>query len=195
MPSPPSWCWRPSTCWEQQGKWTQNLLTLIKALGLLFIVAVAAFAGPVSQVERAEGIPLSLAFIFVLFTYGGWNEMAYVAAEVKHPAKNIVRALVLGTLAVTLLYVLVNGAFLAALGFDGLRASSAVATETINRVLPEVGGRLIALLICVSALGGVNGLIFTGARISYAVERTGTARWLDNGMLASARWRTPDLQG
>jgi amino acid transporter len=163
----------------QQGKWTQNVLTLIKAMGLLFIVGVAAFAGPVPPIEPVGGIPLSLAAIFVLFTYGGWNEMAYVAAEVKNPAKNIVRALVLGTLAVTLLYVLVNGAFLAALGFDGLRASNAVATDTVNRVLPDNGGRLIALLICVSALGGVNGLIFTGARISYAVgaERH-RFRWL-----------------
>lgn len=163
----------------REGKWTQNLLTLVKALGLLFVVAVAGFAGPVQPAEPVQGIPMSLAFIFVLFTYGGWNEMAYVAAEVKHPGKNIVRALVLGTLAVTLLYVLVNGAFLAALGFDGLRASNAVATDTINRVLPNVGGRLIALLVCVSALGAVNGLIFTGARISYAVgaERH-CFRWL-----------------
>jgi len=81
--------------------------------------------------------------------------MAYVAAEVKQPGKNIVRALVLGTLAVTLLYLLVNVAFLAALGFDGMRASTAVATDTVNRVMPDVGGRLIALLVCISALGAV----------------------------------------
>jgi amino acid transporter len=145
----------------------------------LLVVAVAAFAGPVRPAEPVEEIPLSLAFIFVLFTYGGWNEMAYVAAEVKHPGKNIVRALVLGTVAVTLLYLLANAAFLAALGFDGLRTSNAVAADTVNRVLPEAGGRLIALLVCVSALGAVNGLIFTGARISYAVgaERHGF-RWL-----------------
>ncbi|MCL4789496.1 MAG: amino acid permease, partial [Verrucomicrobia bacterium] len=153
----------------REGKWTQNLLTVIKALGLLFIVAVAAFAGSATPVATVGEIPLSLAFIFVLFTYGGWNEMAYVAAEVKNPGRNIVRALVLGTLAVTLLYLLVNGAFLAALGFDGLRASEAVAADTINRVWPDAGGRLIALLVCLSALGAVNGLIFTGARISYAV--------------------------
>lgn len=163
----------------REGKWTQNLLTLVKALGLLFIVAVAAFAGPVQPVESVAEIPLSLAFIFVLFAYGGWNEMAYVAAEVKQPGRNIVRALVLGSVAVMLLYVLVNGAFLAALGFEGLRAAKAVATDTVNRVLPEGGGRLIALLICISALGAVNGTIFTGARISYAVgsERQ-RFRWL-----------------
>jgi len=86
---------------------------------------------------------------------------------------------VLGTVAVTLLYVLVNGAFLKALGFEGLRASKAIATDTISHVLPDFGGRVIALFVCLSALGAVNGLIFTGARISYAVgsERRGF-RWL-----------------
>ena len=56
----------------------------------------------------------------MLFTFGGWNEMAYVAAEVKNPQRNIVRALVLGTVAVTVLYLLVNGAFLYTLGYDGM---------------------------------------------------------------------------
>jgi amino acid transporter len=153
----------------RESKWTQNLLTLVKALGLLFIVGVAAFADRPATVAPVEGIPASLALIFVLFTYGGWNEMAYVAAEVKNPRQNIVRALVLGTVAVTVLYVMVNGAFLAALGFEGLRASAAVASDTVDRALPGAGGRLVALLVSVSVLGALNGLIFTGARISYAL--------------------------
>jgi APA family basic amino acid/polyamine antiporter len=166
----------------REGKWTQNLLTLVKAAGLLMVVAVAVWAGPAPARPPAgpvEEIPSSLALIFVLFTYGGWNEMAYVAAEVKRPERNIARALMLGTAAVILLYVLIIGAFLVALGFDGLRASRAVAADTVNRVWPAAGGRLIALLICLSALGAVNGLIFTGARISYAVgaDRPGF-RWL-----------------
>ena len=105
----------------------------------------------------------------MLFTFGGWNEMAYVAAEVRNPSRNIVRALVLGTAAVTALYLLVNGAFLYTLGYGGLAASKAVAADSIATVFPEVGGRLISALVCVSALGAVNGLVFTGARISYAV--------------------------
>ena len=60
---------------------------------------------------------LQLALILVLFTFGGWNEMAYVAAEVRDPRRNIVRALVSGTVAVTVIYLLVNGAFLYTLFF------------------------------------------------------------------------------
>jgi amino acid transporter len=107
--------------------------------------------------------------ILVLFTFGGWNEMAFVAAEVVDPRRNIVRALVLGTVAVTALYLLVNAAFLYALGYAGLNTSKAVAVDTIATVFPRQASSLISVLVCLSALGAVNGLIFAGARISYAV--------------------------
>jgi len=155
----------------REGKWTQNLLTLVKTLGLLLVVALVGFGNPVQRAEPAEALPLTLALILVLFSYGGWNEMAYVAAEVRDPRRTIIRALMLGTLAVTALYVAVNGAFLSALGFEGVRASNAVARDALDRVLPGAGGKLISALICISALGAVNGMIFTGARISFAVGR------------------------
>jgi amino acid transporter len=157
------------------GKWTQNLLTSAKVAGLLGIVAVGllapepAAAPDAAAVAGGGGLPLSVALILVMFTYGGWNEMAYVAAEVRNPERNIVRALVSGTCAVTVLYLLVNGAFLAALGLPGMSRSAAVATDTVKTLFPESAGRLVSALICVSALGAVNGLIFTGARISYAM--------------------------
>jgi amino acid transporter len=157
----------------REGKWTQNVLTVVKAFGLLAIVGVALFAtrsNPVVTVagELSRG-GLSLAMILVLFSFGGWNEMAYVAAEVKDSRRNIARALVLGTSAVTVLYLLVNGAFLYALGYEGVTGSSAVAADTVSTVLPSIGANLVSALICVSALGATSGLIFTGARISYAI--------------------------
>jgi len=152
------------------GKWAQNFLTIVKSLGLLGIVVVAIIASEGSpDVGSFDPFPLSIALVLVLFTFGGWNEMAYVAAEVKNPSRNIVRALVLGTVVVTVLYLLVNGAFLYTLGYAGTATSEAVATDSIGTVFPQIGGRLISGLICISALGAVNGLIFTGARISYAV--------------------------
>jgi len=187
----------------KESKWTQNLLTTVKALGLLAIVGVAVIAPRPASSATAEPVnhlPLSLALIFVLFTYGGWNEMAYVAAEVKNPHRNIVRALVLGAVVVTVLYLLVNGAFLYTLGYAGLANSKAVATDSVSTVFPKIGGRLISALVCISALGAVSGLIFTGARISYALGaehrafrlvgkwhgRTGTPVWalLVQGIIA-----------
>jgi amino acid transporter len=107
--------------------------------------------------------------IFVLFAYGGWNEMAYVGAEVRNPRKNIVLALLLGTLAVTLIYLLANLAFLRALGIDGIRASKDVAGDTLELAFGKGGRMAIQWLIVVTALGAIQGMIFTGARIYYAM--------------------------
>jgi basic amino acid/polyamine antiporter, APA family len=155
------------------GKWTQNILTLAKVLGMVAIIIVG-FSAPAALPSPEASGPLTLggldlALILVMFTFGGWNEMAYVAAEIKDPRRNIVRGLVTGTVAVTVLYLLMNGAFLSALGPGPMAASEAVAVDALGKVFPAVAGRAIAVLICISALGAVNGLIFTGARISYAL--------------------------
>ncbi|MCK4563134.1 MAG: amino acid permease [Verrucomicrobia bacterium] len=156
----------------RESKWTQDVLTVIKIAGLLFIVVAGLLAPGVREVPRLGGFSgdgLRLAMILVLFTYGGWNEMAYVAAEIKNPQKNILRSLVLGTVAVAVLYLLINGAFLHALGFEGMAASEAVAVDAVATVMPESATKWIGIIICISALGAVNGLVFTGARISYAM--------------------------
>lgn len=164
----------------QQGKWTQIVLTTAKVLGVGGIIAVAFFstaAAPVSgESAGANYGGLRLAMIFVLFTYGGWNEAAYVAAEVREPRRNIVGALLFGTLLVTLLYVLINAAYLYCLGIEGLKNSGAVATDVVatglgGRISGESVATLIGILVMISALGAINGEIFTGSRISYAVGR------------------------
>jgi amino acid transporter len=166
----------------RQGKWTQNVLTVVKVAGLLLVAGAALIARPQGGGAPMDALPLSLALILVLFSYGGWNEMAYVAAEVRNARRNIVRALLLGTVAVMALYLLVNGAFLRVLGFEGVRASGAVAADAMNVVLPGHGGRLISALVCLSALGAVNGLILTGARISFAMGQD------HRGFRALGRW-------
>jgi amino acid transporter len=180
----------------REGKWTQNLLTAVKVLGLAAIVAAGfSFAAPATATATAtatgtQSVPTDfrLAMIMVLFAYGGWSEMAFVAAEVRNPRKNILRALLLGTAAVTLIYVLINLAFFHALGLPGMRLPG-VAANVLHIGLGRSGQRLISLLICISALGAINGTILTGARIYYAL---GTEHrlfaWLGRW---SPRWQTP----
>lgn len=185
----------------KEGKWTQNILSAAKVLGLLalFVVAVigsirmsqsdesASGDAPVPAVERnaseeavedsaagedaaAPAHSFGLAMILVLFAYGGWNEIAFVAAEVREPRRNILPALVIGLAVVALVYVLTVCAFLAVLGFEGVREPG-VAANTLQRVMGTAGAKAISLLVCVSALGAVAGQIFAGARIFYAFGR------------------------
>jgi amino acid transporter len=114
---------------------------------------------------------LYLAMIFVLLTYGGWNDMSYVAAEVRRPRKNLLRALLLGTFSIAVLYLLVNLAFIRVLGFAGVQNSQAVAADAVAARLGDWGGRAISALICVSCLGAINAMIFTVSRVYYAVGK------------------------
>jgi APA family basic amino acid/polyamine antiporter len=158
----------------REGKWTQNLLTSVKVLGLAAVCLVGFWLSglekPPPRIATGES-DLRLALIFVLYVYGGWNEMAYVGAEVRRPEKNILRALLLGTFTVTIIYVLVSLAFVHALGFQAVQSSSTVAADLLEKAFGNFGSRAISLLICITALGAINGMIFTGARIAYAFGR------------------------
>jgi basic amino acid/polyamine antiporter, APA family len=150
------------------GKWTQNLLSLLKVIGLGAIVVVGfkhgskdILAGPAMAPDKTS---FGMAMIFVLYAYGGWNDAAFVAAEVRN-RRNIIRALILGTGLVTVIYLAVNVAYLQALGFEGMRSSWTVAAD-VGKMVPGIDGSLaISILVMVSALGAINGLIFTGSRL------------------------------
>jgi len=179
----------------RSGKWTQNLLTGVKIVGLLVIFAVALFWSPEGGASPSlvHGAPkkfsLSTAMVLVLFTYGGWNDVSFVAAEVREPRKNLLRALLIGLAIVTVIYVLVNLAFLRVLGIDGTAASPVPAADVVQRTLGAAGSRFMSALVCVSALGAMNGMTFTGARIYYAVgEEHRLYSWLGRW---NARFDTP----
>jgi amino acid transporter len=138
-------------------------------------VALAGVLGPgapaAAVAARPQGADLGLAMIFVLLTYGGWNEAAYIAGEVHEPRRNMVRILVGGILAVTVLYLVVNFGYYNALGLQGMRESKAVAADVVRLVAGGGGAVLIALLVCVATLTTMNAAIITGARTNYAFGR------------------------
>jgi APA family basic amino acid/polyamine antiporter len=165
------------------GKGAQNLLTAAKLLGLAGLFAVAVFAPAVAApgttataaaspsalpVSSAPAANWGLAMVLVLFAYGGWEDVTYVSAEVRDPRQNLRRALLLGTAAVTLLYLLGTAAFVRSLGYAGLAGSDAVAADVLRRPLGDGAARAISLLVSVCALGAMNGMILTGSRITYA---------------------------
>lgn len=154
------------------GKSLQNLLTIAKVLGLAALLATGLLKGSArswSAAQPLNGPGFGLAMILVLYAYGGWNDAAFVAADVRDPRRNMPRALILGTLLITALYVLVNVAFVQALGFEGLRRSRAPAADVLGLLLGERGVAGMSLLVMVSALGALSGLILTGSRVYASV--------------------------
>jgi basic amino acid/polyamine antiporter, APA family len=178
------------------GKFTQNLLTIVKVVGLLavFVAGIAALgaSGPSAGVAAtASGgkpvmdvlLQFGTAMILVMYAYGGWNEMPSVAAEVHNPERNILRAMVLGTVAVAAIYVVGTSVFLGALGFEGVSYRGGrphvVAADLLLIRFPHWGPGFIGALIAISCLGAANGTIFTGSRVYYALGREHRlAAWL-----------------
>jgi amino acid transporter len=126
---------------------------------------------PVAQSASSVTSAIPMAMVFVLLTYGGWNEAAYLSAEIKGDRRNIARALLWGIGVVTTIYLLVNLAFLLGLGLEGMRGSPAIAAELLGRVTGSAGATIISIVIVIAALSTANGTIFTGARTNYALGR------------------------
>ena len=165
-----------------QGKWIQNILTVAKVLGLLviFVLGCTSSAGFDQMMQAdAEGVNQNwlLAMVFIMFSFGGWNDLSFISSEIQKPKRNLFNALIFGSLLVTAIYLLVNFAFVCSLGFEGVVGSEAVATDVVREsfgsdsLLGQRGAQIIAGLICVSCLGAINGIIITSPRIYYAAGR------------------------
>ena len=175
------------------GKQTQNLLTVVKVLGLgAIVVAGFLWAEPHRVVVRgieAKSTWLIGALIAALWTYAGWHEAAYVAAEVKNSRRNLPLALILGTVLVTIIYLLINAALLAGLGFDAARSSHVLAVDLLRSVFGPSAGVTISILVMICALGAINGMIFTTGRLYAAF---GEDHRLFSPLSSwSRRWQTP----
>ena len=164
----------------REGKWTQNLLSLAIVAGLLLVIGAnfwlvgAPAPAPASATATAGGGALGMAMIFVLLTYGGWNEAAYLSAEVRGRAgkqTQMVGALVASIVVITIIYVAANIAFLRGLGLAGMARSEVVAADLMRRALGDVGAGLISLLIAIAALSTMNVTMITGARSTYALGK------------------------
>ena len=116
---------------------------------------------------------LAAAFVAVLFTIGGWQQMNMVAGEIRDPSRTIPRALALGIGIVITIYLGANAVYLRALGRDGLAASTAVAADTATRLVGSTGATFISVAAMLSILGFVNVVILATPRIFFAMARDG----------------------
>lgn len=112
-----------------------------------------------------------MAMVFVLYTYGGWNEAAYVSAEVRDVGRDMMRGLLVSIGLIASLYLLVNWAYLEGLGLAEMQGSDAVAADLMRAAFGAPGAQVFSLLVIAAALSSTNATIFTGARTSFALGR------------------------
>jgi len=174
-----------------------TLQTVLTALKVVLILGLAAGAltsphggwalGGEPGGGPTSGFPgwnaFGLAVLAALWAYDGWNNLPMAAGEVRDPGRNLPRAIVLGSLAVLVVYALINAAYFYALPFDqvatsysdGHRDAPSVATRAAATFLGDTAQGFLAFAMTVSALSAMTGSILTGARVPFAMARDGLA--------------------
>jgi amino acid transporter len=153
---------------------TQNILTAALILGML-LIALAGSIAPAAEPSAAKpfdsAVPAGLgtALLFVLFTFSGWSEAAYVSAEVKGGPRSLVRALVLALGLVTAVYLLFVWGLVQGLGFEGLTGSKAPAADVARQAFGAASEKIVGAVVSLAALTSINGTILIGARLNYSV--------------------------
>jgi amino acid transporter len=179
-------------------KWSSivlNLTTLAKygALVLLFLLAFLIGDGSFGHFTESEGAVsagmFGLSLISVLWVYDGWADVSFVSGEVKDPQRNLPRALIIGTVAIILIYLLVNLAYLYLMPLAQVRQARLVAADAAQLLVGRVGVGIIAVVVMISTFGTLMGSMMTGPRIFFAMADHGL---FFRGIAAvHPRFRTP----
>jgi APA family basic amino acid/polyamine antiporter len=163
------------------GAWTQNVFTFLKMAALAGII-VLSFVLKGGAVENFTPLfpaqsfssllgPLGLAMVAALWAYDGWIEITYVGSEVKNPERNLPLSIIFSTLIVIALYVLISIACVYVLSVGTMAQAKLVAAEAATKMIGPQGAALVTIAILISTLGSNNGIVFTAARIPYAMAK------------------------
>jgi APA family basic amino acid/polyamine antiporter len=153
--------------------------TLAKVVGIFAIIVAALLLGGHTGHDAAPapcGAALSsfgVALIACLLAYDGWVQLSFVAGEIRNPQRNVVRALTIGTLGVTGIYLLANIAYLHVLTIPEIAASQHVGADAAGRVMGKAGGTVVSAIILLSILGTLNGCCLTIPRVYFAQASDG----------------------
>ena len=178
------------------GRVVSNVLATLKVTALLIFIALGLTIGTGNSgnLQQAVGAvaPTSflLALIPVMFTYSGWNAAAYMAEEVRNPGRNVPRALILGTAAVVVIYLLLNVLYLYVMPIGELAAVKGSVLDVVaERLLGEAAGDIMGIVSIISLAAGINAWTFAGPRVYYAMARDGV--FFPAASRIHPRYRTP----
>ena len=153
----------------------QTWLTLTEIIGLLAVVAAgfwvdAPASGTIQWFAQAPApTQWGLCLVFVLLTFGGWNEAAYISAELKGGPRTMVWVILASMVTLTVIYLLVNTALLLGLGLSGLSQSKTAAGELLGLAFGPWAQKALGLFVAIAALTSINATMFVGARTNFAV--------------------------
>jgi APA family basic amino acid/polyamine antiporter len=179
------------------GSTVQTAFTIAKLAAIAgILIAVVALAPPQAQSEAVVNGPhgvreFLLAISAGLFAFGGWHQVTYAAGEVHNSEKTVPRALLIGMIIVTVAYLSLNGAYLHVLPLQTVLKSQHVAADAAGVLIGNRGAIVVAILVIVSAFGGLSGTVLAGPRVYYAVAQDGLA-WRAMGV-AHPRFHTPHI--
>jgi len=181
------------------GSFVQNLFTSLKIVAIVSIIVLGFTSGKGSvdhffplwgTLSTGSLLPaMGVAMVATLWSYDGWNSLTFMAGEVKSPQRNIPLALILGTIAVIVIYVLTNLAYLYILPIGEIASSSRVAADMMERVFSGYGGAIISVAVMLSTFGSVNATSMTTARVYFAMAKD--RLFFESMGTVHPRYRTP----
>jgi APA family basic amino acid/polyamine antiporter len=160
----------------------QSVITFIKIAAIVFLsfFLFTSSTGSVNNILTGFTIPeatstniislLGLALAGAFWAYDGWNNVTFVAGEIKQPKRNVPLGLLFGTLIVIVVYMLVNAAYLYVLPVDQMAKSPLVAATAAEIIFGNYGASIISIAVIISTFGALNGSILSTARVSFAMS-------------------------
>jgi amino acid transporter len=158
-------------------------LSTMGKFGALAVLVLASFALGASHGATVDNLSsvagpvqagqFGLALILVLFAYDGFADLSFAGGEVKDPKRNLPRALVLGTIAITTIYVLTNVAYLYVSPIGKVATSRLIAADTMAAIVGRAGVTFISFVVMVSTFGSLNGSMLASPRIFFAMADDG----------------------
>jgi APA family basic amino acid/polyamine antiporter len=162
------------------GAWAQNVLSILKVV-MIGVLAAAAFlskkvpAGPAAlPLDGSWVLALGVAFIYVFYAYGGYQNTINFGADVRDARRNVPRAVFFGILIVLACYLTINAAYVKVLGVPGIAGAKLVAAETARATLGQTGHLVVSLAIFLSAMGFLNVTLMQIPRVYYSMAEDRT---------------------
>jgi APA family basic amino acid/polyamine antiporter len=156
----------------------QLISTVLKVLLIVaFLIAgvlsssrqPVSFAPSSADFGHITSAPFAIGLVFVMYSFSGWNAATYIIGELRMPQRNLPRAMLMGTVIVLFLYVALNAVFLLTAPMSELAGQLQVASVSGRHIFGDVGGRIVAAMICIGLISSISAMMWIGPRVTMTI--------------------------